>query len=103
MIDEALHGTSVTAVLIGPRTTFSRWVSYEIKASMDRGNGLFGVYIDGIPDASGRKARRGRPPSKLLAANARCYVYDRRRFGDWVAESAPRAGRPEVKQKSSWW
>lgn len=104
MIGEALRGTSVTAVLIGPRTAFSRWVSYEIQASIDRGNGLFGVYIDALPDASGSTSRRGRAPAKLLATKAPCYAYDRRRFGDWVEQAAIRAGRPKVKKKkSSWW
>lgn len=103
MIADALRGTSVTAVLIGPRTAFSRWVSHEIRASIDRGNGLVGVYIEGLPDASGRTSRRGRPPAKLLAAKAPCYVYDRRRFGDWVEQAAIRAGRPKMKKQGSWW
>jgi len=104
MIDEALKGTSVTVVLIGARTSASRWVRYEIEASVLRGNGLLGVYIDGLADAHRRKGRRGRPPAKLVAAKAPCYVYDRRRFGDWVERAALRAGHRELrKPSSSWW
>ena len=45
MIERRLAGTSVTVVLIGPRTAFSRWVQYEIARSVALKNGLLGVYI----------------------------------------------------------
>jgi hypothetical protein len=53
MIDTALSGTSVTAVLIGPETAMRPWVKYEIEKSIKIGNGLVGIHISGIRDSDG--------------------------------------------------
>jgi hypothetical protein len=105
MIDDALKGTSVTVVLIGARTARSRWVRYEIQESLARGNGILGVYIDGLADSQGHRDPRGSAPAKLLSAGAPCYGYDRRRFGDWVEKAALDAGHRELRKPSnrSWW
>ena len=42
--------STVTCVLIGAHTWQDRWVRYEIARSVERGNGLFGVRINGIAD-----------------------------------------------------
>ncbi len=39
-----MDGTSVTCVLIGSQTANSRWVKYEIEQSIEKGNGLLGIY-----------------------------------------------------------
>jgi hypothetical protein len=44
-----LNGTSVTAVLIGVKTSQRQWVKYEIDESLKRGNGLLGIYIHNCP------------------------------------------------------
>jgi hypothetical protein len=44
-IDGQLMNTSVTVVLVGAQTCSSRWVTYEIAASKERGNGLLGIDI----------------------------------------------------------
>src|SRR4051812_10242134 len=63
MIRDALHGTSVTAVLIGSQTASRYWVQHEIIESWNRGNGLVGVHIHGIADArDGSEARKGANP-----------------------------------------
>jgi hypothetical protein len=62
LIDDALVGTSVTAVLIGSETASRRWVKYEIDQSLDRGNGLFGIYIHNIKDQAGNTAAKGSNP-----------------------------------------
>lgn len=49
-IDGQLEGTSVTVVLIGSETLERPYVQYEIRKSIERGNGLIGVYIHGIRD-----------------------------------------------------
>ncbi len=49
-INEQLKGTSVTVVLIGADTASSRWVRYEIAQSIDRKNGLLGIYIHNVKD-----------------------------------------------------
>lgn len=47
LIDDALSGTSVTAVLIGAQTASREWVQYEIDQSIARGNGLIGIFQGG--------------------------------------------------------
>lgn len=73
LIDGALVGTTVTAVLIGAETSSRRWVKYEIDASLERGNGLLGIYIDNIESNDGKTDRRGANP---LPVRFRTY--------DWV-------------------
>jgi hypothetical protein len=65
LIQTGLHGTSVTAVLIGAQTATRPWVDYEIRASIKRGNGLVGVRIHGIKDQAGRTSTRGPVPPAL--------------------------------------
>src|SRR5713226_653420 len=43
LIDRGLEGTSVTTVLIGSETASRRYVDYEIRKSIECGNGLLGV------------------------------------------------------------
>lgn len=62
LIDDALYGTTVTAVLIGTNTATRRWVKYEIEKSQSRGNGLFGIYIHNIKDFAGNTATKGSNP-----------------------------------------
>lgn len=63
-IDNQLHGTSVTVVLVGKDTCTSRWVKYEIAKSIERGNGLIGIDISKIKDLNGQTSERcGQIPS----------------------------------------
>lgn len=62
LIDDALMGTSVTAVLIGSQTASRRWVQYEIDKSIERGNGLLGIYIHNIKDFAGNADSKGTNP-----------------------------------------
>jgi len=48
MINTELGNTSVTSILIGSHTYYRRWVRYEIMKSIERGNKIFGVHINGI-------------------------------------------------------
>lgn len=49
-IDKQLDGTSVTVVLIGSDTLNRPFVQYEICKSLQRGNAVIGVHINGIRD-----------------------------------------------------
>ena len=49
-IRNGVDQTTVTCVLIGAHTWEDRWVRYEIARSVERGNGLFAVRINGIAD-----------------------------------------------------
>ena len=53
-----MEGTSVTVVLVGEKSCSSRWVKYEIKQSIKRGNGLLGVDISKIKDLDGNTSDR---------------------------------------------
>jgi hypothetical protein len=44
-VKEQLHGTSVTVVLLGEKTCDSSWVEWEIKESIERGNGIVAVKL----------------------------------------------------------
>lgn len=50
LINRELEYTSVTAVLIGSYTYQRPWVRYEIFKSLERGNRLLGIHINGITD-----------------------------------------------------
>lgn len=93
MIDSAIVGTSVTAVLIGAETAQRKYVAYEIEQTIARGNGLLGIYIDDIQDQNGRTTFRGAVPEALRRAGAPVYVWDQRQFGDWVEAAAKKAGK----------
>ena len=58
LINSNLENTSATCALIGTETWSRRWVRYEILKSYDRGNLLFGVHINSVPD----KYRQTFPP-----------------------------------------
>lgn len=53
-IDSQLEGTSVTVVLIGSETLSRPFVQYEICQSLQRGNAVIGVLINGIRDMNTR-------------------------------------------------
>lgn len=48
LINAELENTTATVVLIGTDTWARRWVRYEIMKSVERGNGLLGIHINGI-------------------------------------------------------
>jgi hypothetical protein len=92
-IDEQLHGTSVTVVLVGAQTCSSRWVRYEIEQSKQRGNGLFGINISAIKDLTGSTSSCcGEIPEGY-----RFYRWQAddgyNNLGSWVEEAARQAGR----------
>ena len=49
-IDKQMEGTSVTVVLIGTETLERPFVQYEICKSLQRGNAVIGIHINGIKD-----------------------------------------------------
>ena len=68
LIDNALLGTSVTVVLIGERTAERGYVDYAIEQSIKRQNGILGIFVHDVPDASGATAAKGRVPHEAEAA-----------------------------------
>lgn len=94
LIDDALIGTTVTAVLIGAETSARAYVKYEIDQSIARGNGLLGIRIHNIKDTAGKTDSWGSNP--LPSGYA---VYDwvndngYENLGAWVEAAAKKAGR----------
>lgn len=108
LINSALGGTTVTAVLIGAKTYGREWVKYEIKRSYQQGNGLLGVYIHNIKDKDGKTDDKGDNPFDCFYIDqdgrrvslSRIYpTYDWVRdegynnFAKWVEEAAKQAGK----------
>ncbi|MEN3369686.1 MAG: hypothetical protein V7609_1829 [Verrucomicrobiota bacterium] len=93
LINDALVGTTVTAVLIGAVTSTRKYVTYEIEQSIDRGNGIFGILIHGIKDKSGNIDSPGAIPKKLLDVGAKVYTYEYGKIAEW-AEQAYKAAHP---------
>lgn len=108
MIDEGLMSTSVTAILIGQETAGRKWVDYEIKRSVERGNGIIGIHIHKIKNTDGSTDRQGRNPLddwtiKQNGQSVRLFSiyptyewitnngYDN--FAVWVEKAAKQAGR----------
>lgn len=92
-IDKQLEGTSVTVVLVGEKTCSSRWVKYEIKQSIARGNGLLGVDISKIKDFDGKTTDRcGKIPEGY-----KFYLWNTddggKNLGSWIEEAAKAAGK----------
>jgi hypothetical protein len=92
-IDAQLVGTSVTVVLVGALTCQSRWVKYEIEASIERGNGLLGIDVSKIKDLKGNTTDRcGKLPTGYpfyLWNNDEGY----KNLGSWIEEAAKAAGK----------
>ncbi len=92
-IDNQLKGTSVTVVLVGEKTCSSRWVKYEIKKSIEIGNGLLEIDVSKIKDLQGNTSDRcGKIPNDY-----KFYLWDKddgyNNMGDWIEKAATDAGR----------
>lgn len=93
-IDRALVGTDVTVVLIGKQTAKREWVNYEIRKSIERGNGLIGVHVHNIRNQDGAQDWfRGPTPKALLDEEAPVVTYKRDSFAAQVERAAVRAGK----------
>ena len=67
LIRQAISQTCATCVLVGARTWEREWVRYEIAKSLERGNGLLAVRINGILDSATRQtSAAGRNPLAYL-------------------------------------
>ena len=107
MIDDALIGTTVTAVLIGAETANRKYVNYEIEKSIERGNGVLGIRIHGIRDQNGNVDFAGTVPAKLSSGGYSVYTWERDKFGDWVevayTEAKDKKAREEERKSFGRW
>ena len=93
-IDDQLAGTSVTVVLVGANTKKSKWVKYEIDASIARGNGLITIDISKIGDGQGNTTAC----CGLTVPKYPNYQWNndkgRENMGKWIEAAAKAAGKP---------
>jgi len=87
LIDRGLEGTSVTVVLIGAEAAARRYVDYEIRQSLGRGNGLLGVRVNAIKDRNGQADSPGTVPIALAEAQVPIYVWEYGKLGTWVEDA----------------
>jgi len=66
LIDDALHNSSVSCVLIGSGTYSRPWVRYEIARSFARSNGLIGININSVNDKLQTTKVKGKNPFNYL-------------------------------------
>ena len=103
-IDTQLNDTSVTVVLIGADTAGKKWIEYEMKRSLAKGNGMLGICIHEIKDIKGNTSAPGANPfTKLVPAEGGATpaypVYDwikddgYHNLDTWIEEAAKAAGK----------
>lgn len=107
-INEQLRGTSVTVILIGKETATRKYVNYEIEQSYEKGNGLLGIYINGVKNRFGYTDFRGGNPldnwyieengtkryfSNIFPTYDWVYDYGRNYIDNWIEEAANCANR----------
>ncbi len=92
-INDQLHGTSVTVVLVGATTDKSKWVKYEIEQSIERGNGILTIDISKIKDLHGNTTEC----CSLRVKGYNHYLWNngngRENLGQWVEDAAVAAGK----------
>jgi hypothetical protein len=105
LINDTLHGTSVTVVLIGKYTSDRHWVNYEIKQSYLRNNGLLGIYIHKLRNKYEEGDTKGNNPFDFVYDDYRrplskkVPTYDwfsdqgKYNIGSWIEDAARRVGR----------
>ncbi|GHC43005.1 TIR domain-containing protein [Ulvibacter litoralis] len=62
LINKELINTSVTCVLVGTHTYERRWVDYEIMKSLESGNNILAIHINGIKGKDGKTKSNGNNP-----------------------------------------
>lgn len=92
-IRDEMDGTSTTVVLIGENTSNSEWVDWEIKESIENGNGVVGIKVDDDVDEDD-------VPDRLQEAGAEVIDWDADEFSDAIERAAKqrhKVGETEVK------
>jgi hypothetical protein len=94
MIDAALIGTSVTVVCIGAATAGRRFIDYEIRQSIARGNGILGIKIHNLIGHNKLQDTAGAVPQLLANNSFPVYTYTGHvDLAGWIERAAIMAGR----------
>lgn len=115
-IDDQLHGTSVTAVLIGNETAGRKYINYEIEESVKQGNGIIGIKIHRLKDKDDGRDFQGSNPLNDFVIETKDGVkklsnvfetYDWKRddgwenIGDWVEDAKLQADQLTKQEQNS--
>lgn len=96
-INKQLMETSVTVVLAGKNTCASEWVKYEIRQSINRGNGLLCIDISQIKDLQGNTSKMCEEMSDEVPRNCPFYSWcdddGYNNMGNWIEKAATAAGK----------
>ena len=87
-VNEQLHGSSVTVVLIGEYTTQSDWVAKEIQWSQEKGKGILGIKLKGHANAE--------IPQAMIDCGAEIIDWVPDEFADAIERAARAADRAAV-------
>lgn len=79
-INQELDGTSTTVVIVGENTQDSDWVDYEIRRSLEKGNGLVAVKLPGVDDE--------KVPDRLREAGGEVVDWSPDEFADAIERAA---------------
>ncbi|MDP9651338.1 hypothetical protein J2793_006813 [Paraburkholderia caledonica] len=94
----------MTVVLIGADTAGKKWIKHEIVSSHKKGNGLLGIYVNGIKNSNGQLGSKGANPfadfrftkeGKEVTYPVYDWVADNgyTNLGKWIEAAATAAGR----------
>lgn len=89
-IREQLNGTSVTVVLVGGETANSEWVQREIEWSLEKGNGVLAIRLDGD----------GPLPQGIVDCGAEVIAWDPSLFDDAIERAALQAERTKALERT---
>lgn len=94
MIDEGLKNTSVTVVFVTRGTKDRKYINYEIKQSLAKGNGLVAVQIHNLKDQNGNIGSPGAIPNQIADNGFKAYKYSNvSKLAEWIEEAAKLAGK----------
>lgn len=65
-IDSQMFNCLCTIVLIGSQTANRKWINYEIEKTLEKGKGLFGIYIHNLKDKNGLQSLMGTNPFEYI-------------------------------------
>ena len=88
LINNEIQNTSITCVLIGTDTFKRRWVDYEIMKSLEKGNSILGIHINGITGKDRKTKINGNNPLYYLGysmgSNGKSLRLHNYIQGEWV-------------------
>lgn len=94
MIDKGLENTSVTVVCVTYGTKDRKYIDYEIKKSLEKGNGIVAIQIHHLKDQNGNTGSAGAIPTGIEENGFKAYKYtNKEALAKHIEEAAKLAGK----------